>query len=724
VGELAPDERESCERHLETCPACQEYLDRTERLEGMFATLGREFGDPTVTPADPTLTRFLGRLNEVHSPAQILAHDEPAELHFLTPTDRADLLGTLGDYEVEAVIGQGGMGVVLQAFEPALHRLVAIKVLAPALAGSATARRRFTREAQAAAAVCHEHVVAVHGVHEADGLPYLVMQYIPGESLQTRLDRIGPLDLAETVRIGMQTASGLAAAHAQGLIHRDIKPANLLLENGLARVKISDFGLARMADDVGLTRDGVVAGTPEYMAPEQARGETVDHRADLFSLGSVLYALCTGRPPFRASTALAVLRQVNDEEPSPIRELNPDVPEWLETFIARLMAKDPTQRFQSAAEVAALLEGYLGHLRQPATLPAPALPLRLHKPEAPTRAAPARKRGNRSPRWRFGLVTWVATALTLAALGLILSFWQAGGANSPQPEAPARGNAPKEYFHSFVGENQSNEDFRLDGLDPEQCVQFEPAGLRITLPVGHEGRRIGTGLASNFAIKGDFEITMSYEILQEPESADAGRGTEVYLWVDLDEPAVDRVMLFRGVASRKRYVAARFLPGERMGKPGTPPRWSGGPPLPTAAMKGRLRLVRTGATLFYYVAENADKDFTLLDQHPVGTEDGKMVRIGGITGGPQASLDARILDLSIRSESLPGAPEKQAEASGQPEGKGWWAFGVILGLLLIVALTLGAGFYLRHRSRSAASRRRNRPFRPRSPSCVAVAGRP
>src|SRR5262249_38488854 len=156
---------------------------------------------------------------------------------------------------------------------------------------------------------------------------------VPGESLQARLDRCGPLEITEVVRIGMQTASGLAAAHAQGLIHRDIKPANLLLENGLAKVKITDFGLARMADDVGLTRDGVVAGTPEYMAPEQARGEPVDHRADLFSLGSALYAMCTGVPPFHGSTAVAVLRQVSDQEPAPVRALNSDVPAWLEAVI-------------------------------------------------------------------------------------------------------------------------------------------------------------------------------------------------------------------------------------------------------------------------------------------------------------------------------------------------------------------------------------------------------
>src|SRR5262245_11703697 len=237
------------------------------------------------------------------------------------------------------------MGVVLKAFDPALHRFVAIKVMAAAVAGSATARRRFTREAQAAAAVCHEHIVAVYGVHKAGGLPYLVMQYVPGESLQDRLDREGPLEPTEVVRIGMQAASALAAAHAQGLIHRDIKPANLLLENGLARIKITDFGLARMVDDVGLTQNGVVAGTPEYMAPEQARGEPIDASADLFSLGCVLYALCTGASPFRGPTPLAVLRRVCDQEPVPLRSLNPDVPAWLEAVIHRLLAKAPGGRF-------------------------------------------------------------------------------------------------------------------------------------------------------------------------------------------------------------------------------------------------------------------------------------------------------------------------------------------------------------------------------------------
>src|SRR5262249_23305682 len=152
------------------------------------------------------------------------------------------------------------------------------------------ARRRFAREAKAAAAVVHDNVVPIHHVDTASGLPYLVMQYVPGPSLQQRLDASGPLELEEILRIGMQTAEGLAAAHAQGIVHRDVKPANILLENGVERVRLTDFGLARTVDDATQTQSGLLAGTPAYMAPEQARGEALDHRADLFSLGSVLYA--------------------------------------------------------------------------------------------------------------------------------------------------------------------------------------------------------------------------------------------------------------------------------------------------------------------------------------------------------------------------------------------------------------------------------------------------
>ena len=307
------------------------------------------------------------------------------------------------------MLGRGGMGVVLKAFDPALSRNVAIKVLSSSLATCGAARRRFLREARAAAAVVHEHVVGVFAVVESAGLPFLVMEYVPGRSLQDRLDRSGALSLPQVLRIGMQTAAGLAAAHAQGLVHRDVKPANILLENGVERVRLTDFGLARAAADAGLTYSGVVAGTPHYMAPEQASGETTDHRADLFSLGSTLYAICAGHPPFRAETPLAVIRRVCDDQPRPLRDINPEVPEWLEAIVFRLMDKDPARRYQSASEVADLLERCLAHVQQPLSTPLPA------------ELATGRQRSGLWRRaWsRPAILAAAATGLAAAALALI-----------------------------------------------------------------------------------------------------------------------------------------------------------------------------------------------------------------------------------------------------------------------------------------------------------------
>jgi serine/threonine protein kinase len=276
-------------------------------------------------------------------------------LTFLAPPGRPDSLGRIGHYEVLGVLGHGGFGIVVRAFDEVLQRVVAVKVLAPQLAATSPARKRFLREARSSAQVRHENVVGVHAIEEQP-LPYLVMEFIAGETLQQRLDRTGPLDVPEVLRIGRQIAEGLAAAHMTGLIHRDVKPANVLIESGpQARVKLTDFGLARAADDASISQSGVVAGTPLYMAPEQARGEALDHRADLFSLGSVLYVMCTGRPPFRADSALAVLKRVAEDEPRPIREVIPEVPEWLCRVVARLHAKDPAARYQSARDVADVL---------------------------------------------------------------------------------------------------------------------------------------------------------------------------------------------------------------------------------------------------------------------------------------------------------------------------------------------------------------------------------
>lgn len=309
-------------------------------------------------------------------------------LDFLTPSDNPDLLGTLGEYQIQEVIGQGGMGIVFRALDPKLNRIVAIKVMSPLLAVNPNARKRFLREAQAAAAVSHPHIVTIHAVDEAT-LPYLVMEYVVGQSLQEKLDKVGSLRVTEILRIGNQIAEGLAAAHKQGLIHRDIKPANILLENGVERVKITDFGLARAVDDVTITRTGEVSGTPQYMSPEQATGDRVDQRSDLFSLGAVLYALCTGRSPFRASNLAAVVRRVCDDTPRPIQEVNEEIPEWLVEIINRLLEKEPEDRLQTASEVAELLEAHLAIVQHPTSIPVldkkssvPPLP----KAESPPRA--------------------------------------------------------------------------------------------------------------------------------------------------------------------------------------------------------------------------------------------------------------------------------------------------------------------------------------------------
>ncbi len=270
----------------------------------------------------------------------------------------------LGHFDVLETIGRGGFGVVVKAFDRKLQRIVAIKVMSAGVAIASPARKRFVREARAGAAVRHENVVRIYAVEETP-TPHLVMEYVPGESLQHHLDKSGPLDVREVLRIGAQIARGLAAAHATGLVHRDIKPANVMLDDGENRtVKLTDFGLARAADDASLSQSGTVVGTPMFMAPEQARGEAFDHRADLFSLGSVLYVMVCGRPPYRAANTLAVLKRVAEENPRPIPEIIPETPTWLCAIIAKLHARKPEDRYGSAAEVAGALEKCLTDLQQ------------------------------------------------------------------------------------------------------------------------------------------------------------------------------------------------------------------------------------------------------------------------------------------------------------------------------------------------------------------------
>lgn len=370
ASELGEAELSAATRHLESCQTCQHELEHLAGDERWW----NEASD-FLRPRSNDLARGEASGGMLTS-AQLLSTDElgPAEFtfDFLKPSDNPAMIGRLGDYEILELIGRGGMGVVLKGYQRELNRYVAVKVMAPHYASSGAARKRFAREAQAAAAVVHPHVVAIHSVDAKAKLPYLVMPYVAAESLQDRIDRDGPLELKEILRISKQAAEGLAAAHAQGLVHRDVKPANILLEDDVGRVLLTDFGLARAVDDATMTRSGVIAGTPQYMSPEQAHGQAIDYRADLFSLGSVLYAMCAGHPPFRAETTMGILRRICEETPRPICEVNPDVPDWLGRIIARLHAKDPAARFRSAAEVADLLGSCLAHVQQPSAVALPA----------------------------------------------------------------------------------------------------------------------------------------------------------------------------------------------------------------------------------------------------------------------------------------------------------------------------------------------------------------
>lgn len=278
--------------------------------------------------------------------------DASIDREMLEPPSHPEMLGRIGRYEIERRIGSGGMGVVFKAIDTELNRPVAVKVLMPHLARNGAARQRFSRESRAAAAVVHEHVVAIHNVDSSAKLPYLVMQYVSGESLQARTEREGPLDVDRILRIGIQAALGLAAAHEQGIVHRDIKPANILLEDGVDRLLITDFGLARTVDDASLTHTGVVAGTPSYMSPEQANGDAVDSRTDLFSLGSVLYFVATGHPPFRAERAMGVLHRICNQPHRPVWQINNTIPDALSQVIDRLLEKNPSKRFANATDVA------------------------------------------------------------------------------------------------------------------------------------------------------------------------------------------------------------------------------------------------------------------------------------------------------------------------------------------------------------------------------------
>ena len=444
--------------HLRDCPACRQLWHNLQEqtIAGHTPPVFHPTGDTRPGPpeqADPASVItwsseiMMGDGSERPPEAPRPPSAAIRSFSFLAPPQEAGELGWLAHYRITGVLGEGGMGFVFDAFDTHLHRRVALKVLKPELAANVSFRERFLQEARAAAALPDEHIITIYQVGLENDVPYLAMKFLHGESLEQRLQRDGWVPLPELLRIGREIALGLSAAHERGLIHRDIKPANLWLETPppeqgpssgtrlsceyVYRVKILDFGLARPIHDARrLTATGLIVGTPQYLAPEQARGQPLDHRCDLFSLGIVLYRMATGVLPFYGSDTLAQLTALAVAEPQPIEELSPHTPAGLRNLIHQLLARDPEKRPPTARAVAEMLRA----LEKGETLPGEFASL-----PAPT----SRKTESRSrpPSRRH----WLAAGgiLTLLLLGAILlwRFQRPAEADRAVP-APVAGKEP------------------------------------------------------------------------------------------------------------------------------------------------------------------------------------------------------------------------------------------------------------------------------------------
>lgn len=382
---LSSERSADLEEHLLQCDACARQTAEIRLSDTLVDALREIKRQPTrsFVLEEAVLEHLMAACSALRTAATQITDPQAEEIAGVSPdvviqelssawrpAQQPGALGQLGTYRIVKLLGSGGMGAVFLAEDTQLRRPVALKLIRPRAAASPIARDRFLREARAAAALRHDHIVTIYQVGEENGVPYLAMEHLEGESLDDRLRREGTLPIPEAVRIAGEIAEGLAAAHARGLIHRDVKPANIWLETGRGRVKLLDFGLARMAaNDAQLTSSGVIVGTPAYMSPEQARGEAVDARSDLFSLGGVLYRMLTGSPPFAGRDLLSTLNALATAEVVPPRAARPDVPAALNDLVLHLLEKTPARRPASAPEVIQELSAVLAPATKAESLP-------------------------------------------------------------------------------------------------------------------------------------------------------------------------------------------------------------------------------------------------------------------------------------------------------------------------------------------------------------------
>ena len=384
------------------------------------------------------------------------------ELNFLRPSEHPGELGQLGSYRILKVLGRGGMGLVLLGRDTEHNRLVALKVIRPGMA-TREAKQRFLREANATKAINHSRVISIYEVGQDNGVPFLAMKYLTGKSLDDKLRvQQGPMHMAEAVRIAREIAEGLVAAHAKGLIHRDIKPSNVWLEDPHGQVCLLDFGLVRAMNEPGkLTRPGVLLGTPAYMSPEQTRSQPTDGRSDLFSLGCVLYQMCSGKRPFRGDDMISILMSVATEKHPPIHKLNPNVPKPLIQLIEQLLAKDRNKRPAAATVVIQQLDA----IREKLTEPVKAIPV-----QAVTKKEPPANSGRRSKR----LVLLIVGFVMLACLGGIVALMATRSSlkDNGKPDEVA---APKYESGTKVSENPKKKE-KVEKIELEN-VHKHPSGM-------------------------------------------------------------------------------------------------------------------------------------------------------------------------------------------------------------------------------------------------------
>jgi len=360
LGQGDPASTESLERHLETCGSCavlarslsarDELVNAVRAASSLAETDEPESVDSLAEVFRRMTTPAPNRNTDSWSPRSRLAENPPSLGHAV----ESGRIGELGPYVLQEVLGTGGMGRVYRGFDPRLQRAVAIKVIRRDLTERPGMAERFLEEARAAAAVEHDHIVVVHAVEVHDGVHCLTMPLLRGRTLEARLRSVkGPIPQSEAMRLAREIASGLAAAHARGLIHRDIKPANVWLESPGDRVKILDFGLAVALESEAA---GWFAGTPGYIAPELFRGHGVDSRADLFALGCLLYRAVTGIAAFNGENSTAIFVQTISRDPEPAGERNPKLDPVFARLVGRLLKKNPDERPASAVELLAELD--------------------------------------------------------------------------------------------------------------------------------------------------------------------------------------------------------------------------------------------------------------------------------------------------------------------------------------------------------------------------------